>query len=277
MAEGTTPTRHTLGVEAARQLAVVTKTVPMMEQITPRWLISFLPWVPVEAGRYRVNKVKPTAPGTRTVECGPGEEVLLPEIYVDYEENPREYTLSAVTTTLDVHTRISDLYRSPHDQIREQLRLIIEKVKERQERELVNNKEYGLLSNVAADMHVKTRKGAPTPDDLDELIARVWKEPAFFLAHPRAIAAFGRECTRRGVPPPIVTLFGSPFMTWRGIPLVPCDKFPVEAEKTSMLLLRTGEQKQGVSGSSSPGSRVKCRPASQSVSWASTTRRLPLT
>jgi hypothetical protein len=62
MPEETSPNRHTLGVEAARQIAVVTKTVPMMEQITPRWLISFLPWVPVEAGRYRVNKVKPTAP-----------------------------------------------------------------------------------------------------------------------------------------------------------------------------------------------------------------------
>jgi hypothetical protein len=50
-------------------------------------------------------------------------------------------------------------------------------------------------------MKIKPRAGAPTPDDLDELIAKVWKEPAFFLAHPRAIAAFGRECTRRGVPP----------------------------------------------------------------------------
>jgi hypothetical protein len=253
MPEETTLTRHTLGVEGARQLAVVTKTVPMMEQITPRWLITFLPWVPVEAGRYRVNKVKPTAPGTRTVECGPGEEVLLPEIYVDYEENPREYTLSAVTTTLDVHTRISDLYRSPHDQIREQLRLIIDKVKERQERELVNNKDYGLLNNVHPDMHIKTRKGAPTPDDLDELIAKVWKEPTFFLAHPRAIAAFGRECTYRGVPPPTVTLFGSPFVTWRGIPLVPCDKLAVTEEKTNILLLRGGEQKQGVIGLFQPG------------------------
>ena len=68
---------------------------------------------------------------------------------------------------------------------------------------------------------IRTRTGAPTPDDLDELLTKVWKEPAFFLAHPRAIAAFGRECTRRGVPPPTVTLFGSPFITWRGVPLVP--------------------------------------------------------
>ena len=184
----------------------------------------------------------------------PDEEVDLPEIFVDYEEKPREYTLSAVTTVLDVQTRVSDLYRSPHDQIREQLRLIIEKVKERQEKEMVNNTEYGLLNNAAPASSMKTRTGAPTPDDLDELIARVWKEPAFFLAHPRAIAAFGRECTRRGVPPPTVTLFGSPFLTWRGIPLVPTRQArSVKNGKTNILLLRTGEKKQGVIGLFQPG------------------------
>ena len=245
--------RHTLSEQQARQLANVTKTVPMMEVITPRWLVTFLSWVPVEAGTYRVNKVKVTRPGTRTIECSPDEEVDLPEIYVDYEEKPREYTLHAVTTVLDVQTRISDLYRSPHDQIREQLRLMIEKIKERQEDELVNNTEYGLINNVASEFKIKTRKGAPTPDDLDELIARVWKEPCFFLAHPRAIAAFGRECTRRGVPPPTVNLFGSQFVTWRGIPLVPSDKLAIKGEKTSILLLRTGENRQGVIGLFQPG------------------------
>lgn len=200
-----------------------------------------------------MNKVKPTRPGTRTIECSPDEEIDLPEIYVDYEEKPREYTLNAVTTVLDVQTRISDLYRSPHDQIREQLRLMIEKVKERQENELVNNTEYGLLNNVVPEFRIKPKKGAPTPDDLDDLIAKVWKEPSFFLAHPRAIAAFGRECTRRGVPPPTVNLFGSQFVTWRGLPLVPCDKLAVKAEKTNILLLRTGEKKQGVIGLFQPG------------------------
>jgi hypothetical protein len=245
--------RHTLNEQQARQLATVTKTVPMMRAITPRWLVNFLQWVPVEAGTYRVNKVVPTRPGSRTIECSPDEDVDLPEIYVDYEEQPREYTLSAVTTVLDLQTRISDMYRSPHDQIKEQLRLIIEKIKERQESELINNTEYGLLNNVDDSMRVKTRKGAPTPDDLDELIARVWKEPAFFLAHPRAIAAFGRECTRRGVPPPTATIFGSPFLTWRGLPLVPSDKVAIKAEKTNILLVRTGEKKQGVVGLFQPG------------------------
>jgi Phage capsid-like protein len=245
--------RHTLNEQQARQLATVTKTVPMMQAITPRWLVNFLQWVPVEAGTYRVNKVVPTRPGSRTIECSPDDDVDLPEIYVDYEEKPREYTLSAVTTVLDLQTRISDMYRSPHDQIKEQLRLIIEKVKERQESELINNAQYGLLNNIDDSMKVKTRKGAPTPDDLDELVARVWKEPAFFLAHPRAIAAFGRECTRRGVPPPTVTLFGSPFLTWRGLPLVPSDKVAIKADKTNILLLRTGEKKQGAVGLFQPG------------------------
>jgi len=247
------PVRHTLNETQASQLANVTKTAPMMTEITPRWLVPFLQWVPVEAGTYRVNKVVPSTPNGRTVECTPGQEVDLPEIYVDYEDKPREYTLCAVTTVLDLQTRISDMYRSPHDQIKEQLRLIIEKGKERQESELINNSGYGLLANVDDEMRVKTRKGAPTPDDLDELIAKVWKEPAFFLAHPRAIAAFGRECTRRGVPPPTVNIFGSPFLTWRGLPLVPTDKLEVKGNKTNILLLRTGEKKQGVVGLFQPG------------------------
>ena len=154
---------------------------------------------------------------------------------------------------LDVQTRVSDLYSRPFDQIQEQLRLLIEKVKETHESELINNPEYGLLASAAPSMTIPTRSGAPTPDDLDELIARVWKEPAFFLAHPAAIAAFGRECTRRGVPPPTVNLFGSPFLTWRGLPLVPSDKVPLERGTSKILLLRTGEKKQGVVGLFQPG------------------------
>ena len=51
--------RHTLSERQAQQLANVTKTAPMMTEITPRWLVPFLQWVPVEAGTYRVNKVVP--------------------------------------------------------------------------------------------------------------------------------------------------------------------------------------------------------------------------
>jgi hypothetical protein len=243
----------TLGAQSARQLANTTKTAPQWGGVTPRWLVSLLPWTPVEAGTYRVNKVRGGGEAGIAIECSPEDGAELPEAVIDYEDNPREYTLSTVTTTIEVQTRISDLYRSPMDQVREQLAVLIEMVKERQEHELVNNANYGLLNSVAPSQHVSTRAGSPTPDDLDELIAKVWKEPAFFLAHPRAIAAFGRECTRRGVPPPTVTLFGSPFVTWRGIPLIPSDKLKVGDGKTSILLLRTGERKRGVVGLFQPG------------------------
>src|SRR3954465_3145236 len=218
---------QTLGAAAARQLANTTKTPPQWVGTTPRWLVSLLPWTPVEAGTYRVNRVKDGGESGIAIDGSPNDGPLLPAAFVDYEEQPREYTLSTVTTTLEVQTRISDLYRSPMDQVREQLGVLIEMVKERQENELVNNQNYGLLASVVPPMQVAPRAGAPTPDDLDELISKVWKEPAFFLAHPAAIAAFGRECTRRGVPPPTVTLFGSPFLTWRGIPLIPSDKLKV--------------------------------------------------
>ena len=152
-----------------------------------------------------------------------------------------------------MHTRVSDLYSKPYNQISEQLRLTIESIKERQESELINNQEYGLLASIADKQKVSTRLGPPTPDDLDELLTKVWKEPGFFLLHPKAIAAFGRECTRKGVPPPTISLFGSQFITWRGIPLIPSDKVPIENGKTKILLLRTGESRQGVVGLYQPG------------------------
>ena len=244
--------QRALGDVAARQLANTTKTAPQLTAITPRWLVQLLSWVPVESGTYRVNKVKNDA--DIEVACGSRDERTLPETFVDYMETPREYTLSAISTVVDVHTRVSDLFSHPHDQIREQLRLTVEKVKERQESELINNSDYGLVNNVDPAFKVPARGAAPTPDDLDELLSRIWKEPAFFLAHPRAIAAFGRECTFRGVPPPTATIFGSPFLTWRGIPLVPTDKLNIDgAGKTNILLLRTGERKQGVVGLFQPG------------------------
>ncbi len=240
-----------LSDSAARQLANATKTVPQLSTITPRWLVHLLQWVPVEAGIYRLNKVR--NPQDVKIACAKRDEAELPQTFVDYEDRPREYYLNAVTTILDIHTRVSDLYSSPHDQIKEQLRLTIETIKERQESELINNADYGLIANVSNEQRITPLGGAPTPDDLDELLSRVWKEPAFFLTHPLAIAAFGRECTRRGVPPPTVSLFGSQFLTWRGYPLIPSDKVPLSDGKSKILLVRVGEKRQGVVGLFQPG------------------------
>jgi CRP-like cAMP-binding protein len=196
--------------------------------------------------------------GERNIDLVSGfaENVEIPETFVDYASQPREYSLAAIQTVVRVHTRVSDLYNGPYDQLEEQIRLTIEGIKERQEWDLVNNPKFGLLHSVEPSMRISTRYGAPTPDDLDELLSLVWKKPAFFLAHPKAIAAFERECTWRGVPPATVVVNGVSVITWRGVPLVPCDKFEVKnrygstqsAGTTSIALMRVGEADQGVVG-----------------------------
>ena len=254
---------------AARQLANATKTTAQLSLITPRWLVHLLQWVPVEAGIYRLNKVVNV--DSIDVACPPRDESELPQTFVPYDESPREYFLNSVATVLDVHTRVSDLYSSPYDQIKEQLRLTIETIKERQEGELINNADYGMLANVAPEQTITTLTGPPTPDDLDQLITKVWKEPAFFLAHPLAIAAFGRECTSRGVPPPTVSLFGSQFITWRGVPLVPSDKVGGRGRtRPRSCCCGPARSARAWSGSSSPGSPASRARDCRSASWGST-------
>ncbi|MFD8984436.1 family 2B encapsulin nanocompartment shell protein [Streptomyces sp. NPDC059564] len=246
-ARGETPSYQ---VKAVTRCTVLSLDHRMLSELADRE-----PLLRARLDAYAANGQGPTE-RERPIEMTSGHsgELDLPQTFVDYEESPREYELSIAQTVLKVHTRVSDIYNSSIDQVQAQLRLTSEALRERQEWEMLNNPGYGLLHNVVPSQRVHTRKGAPTPDDLDELLTRVWKQPAFFLAHPRAIAAFGRECTRRGVPPQIVELFGSPFLTWRGVPLLPCDKLDLKGSgdsvpgTTNILLMRVGEAEQGVVG-----------------------------
>jgi CRP-like cAMP-binding protein len=172
----------------------------------------------------------------------------LPGAFVDYEVKPREYELSVAQTILRMHTRVADLYNGPMNQTKEQLRLTVEALRERQEHELINNREFGLLHNADFKQRLQPHSGAPTPDDLDELLCRR-RGTKFFLAHPRAIAAIGREFNARGLYPDHVDLGGQQVPAWRGVPILPCNKIPVTPEKTSSILaMRTGEENQGVIG-----------------------------
>ncbi|MEW1693078.1 family 2B encapsulin nanocompartment shell protein [Streptomyces sp. NPDC091265] len=172
----------------------------------------------------------------------------LPGAFADYELNPREYELSVAQTILRIHTRVADLYNGPMDQTKEQLRLTIEALRERQEHELINNREFGLLHNADFKQRIQPHCGPPTPDDMDELLCRR-RGSKFFLAHPRAIAALGREFNSRGLYPDHVDLGGQQVPAWRGVPILPCNKIPITPEKTSsILVMRTGEENQGVIG-----------------------------
>lgn len=176
-------------------------------------------------------------------------EAELPGTFADYEINPREYELSVAQTILQINTRVADIYNEPMNQTEEQLRLTIEALRERQEHEMINNRDFGLLHNADLQQRIFTRSGPPTPDDLDELISIVWKEPSFFLAHPRTIAAFGRQCNSLGLYPNPIPMGNSAIPAWRGIPIYPCNKIPVTKERTSsIMLMRVGAINQGVIG-----------------------------
>ncbi|MFD5034576.1 family 2B encapsulin nanocompartment shell protein [Streptomyces sp. NPDC058220] len=175
-------------------------------------------------------------------------EAVVPHTFVDYEGAPREYELSVAQTVLKVHSRVADLYNQPMNQTEQQLRLTVEALRERQEHELINNREFGLLNNCDYGQRLQPHSGGPSPDDMDELLSRR-RGSKLFLAHPRAIAAFGRECNKRGIYPDSVEVAGHHVPAWRGVPIFPSNKIPIsDARTTSIICMRTGEAEQGVVG-----------------------------
>ncbi|MCD9877762.1 family 2B encapsulin nanocompartment shell protein [Streptomyces guryensis] len=182
------------------------------------------------------------------VQAGHVGEPTLNGGFVNYDLAPREYELSLTQTVLRVHTRVADLYNNPMNQTEQQLRLTVEEIRERQEWELVNNREFGLLHNVDYGQRVSTFAGPPTPDDMDELLS-MRRKTKVFLAHPKAIAAFFRQCNRRGLVPGTASVEGHEIPAWRGVPIFPCNKIPISRDHTSSIIaLRTGESDQGVIG-----------------------------
>ncbi|MFI1760507.1 family 2B encapsulin nanocompartment shell protein [Streptomyces sp. NPDC020800] len=244
-----------------------------VDQSDPLWLTSVraetagvvlaLPWgvveefterVPSLAEHLRAYAEQQRKPMNRKgeaevpVQAGHVGEPTLPGGFVDYELAPREYELSLTQTVLRVHTRVADLYNDPMDQTAQQLRLTVEEIRERQEWELVNNREFGLLHNVDYGQRISTFTGPPTPDDMDELLS-MRRKTKVFLAHPKAIAAFFRQCNKRGLVPGTASVDGHEVPAWRGVPIFPCGKIPVSADHTSSIIaLRTGEADQGVVG-----------------------------
>ena len=210
------------------------------------------------------NRSKPqNKHGEAEIEIASGHEGEpdLPATYVDYELHPREYELEVAQTVLRVHSRVSDLYNHPMNQTEQQLRLTIEALRERQEFEMLNNPRIGLLHNADLKQRIHTRTGPPTPDDLDELLSRR-RKTAFMLAHPRTIAAFGREASKRGVYPGTTNVDGTQVVTWRGVPLLPSDKIPITPQHTtSIVAMRVGEQDNGVIGLHQPGIPDEVQPS----------------
>ncbi|GAC1363013.1 MAG: family 2B encapsulin nanocompartment shell protein [Actinomycetota bacterium] len=204
-----------------------------------------------QVAQFQANPALPqNKHGEASIELASGHEGEpdIPGTYADYEMRPREYELSVAQTVLRVHTRVADLYNEPMNQVEEQLKLTVQALRERQEHEMINNHEFGLLHNADLKERIHSRTGPPTPDDLDELLSRR-RDPHFFLAHPKTIAAFFRECNARGLYPIGADINSKQVPAWRGVPIFSCNKIPISDKQTSsILVMRTGEDNQGVVG-----------------------------
>jgi hypothetical protein len=214
-------------------------------------LIQRLPALHKHVERFKERRKKPQDKnGQAAIELSAGHEgeVVLPGTYVDYEPRPREYELSVAQTILQVHSRVGDLFNDPMDQLEEQLRLTIHALRETQEHELINNRDFGLLHNADYKQRINTRSGPPTPDDMDDLLCRR-RSTKCFLAHPRTIAAFRAQCTKRRIDPETIEFEGQIVAAWRNVPLLPVDKIPIsETGTSSILAMRVGQANQGVIG-----------------------------
>jgi CRP-like cAMP-binding protein len=233
-------------IVAATPSTLLTLPAAAVAELTER-----MPALAAHLDRFRENRsARANKYGESAIDIAAGHsgEPELPRTFVDYELHPREYELSVAQTVLRVHTRVADLYNKPMNQLEQQLRLTVEALHEQQEDQMVNNRDFGLLHNAAFEQRIPTRSGPPAPDDLDELLSRR-RKPEFLLAHPKAIAAIGRECTKRGIYPSTVEFHGHHIPAWRGVPILPCNKIPISSSQTtSILCMRTGEDEQGVIG-----------------------------
>ncbi len=124
-------------------------------------------------------------------------EAALPGTFVDYETSPREYELSVAQTVLRVHSRVADLYNDPMNQVEQQLRLTIEGAARTPGSTRSSTTASSACSPTpTCKQRLQSQSGPPTPDDMDDLLCRR-RKTQYFVAHPQAIAAFGRECTKR--------------------------------------------------------------------------------
>src|SRR5438067_217317 len=156
------------------------------------------------------------------------------------------------------------------NQIEQQLRLTVEALREEQESEMVTNRSFGLLHNAAFSQRIPTRTGPPTPDDFDDLLSMV-RDAGVFLAHPRTIAAFGRECNRLGVYPQSVDLLGQKAPAWRGVPVLPGGKIPITEGRASAVVLML----LGTEAARALATTTKSRPQMQEITTRWLLRILP--
>ncbi len=235
-----------LSSDQARAMAEVTQSALQLRGVSSRWLLKVLPWVEVTAGIYQVNR---TEEAPFKFLSSHTEDKSLPKTSAkrsNTDPQRDQVDLDVVQSILQLHSRAVDLYNKPYEQTTEQIQLTIEGLRETQENEMINNPKFGLLASAVDSQRIESAR--PTPDALDNLIS-LRRNTQFLFAHPQTMAAFGHECNKQGLIIQNIPFEDHLVPSWRGIPLLSCNKIPVSKDgASSIIALRTGEANQGVIG-----------------------------
>jgi hypothetical protein len=227
-------------------MAEVTQSVLQMRGTSSRWLLKALPWVDVKSGIYQINR---TEEASFKFLANHTEDDTLPKTSAkrhEFDFDQDQIELDGVQAILQLHSRVADLYNKPFEQVGQQIRLTVEGLRETQEYEMVNNPKFGLLASAVDSQRIESVR--PTPDALDNLIS-LRRNTQFLFAHPQTVVAFGHECNKQGLNIQNIPFQDNLVPSWRGIPLLSCNKSPVTKEGgSSIIAVRTGKDNQGVIG-----------------------------
>ena len=243
----------------AKNIAIPHKITPFLEEVTPRWFEKIMENVGIENSTYQINKI------TKKVEdfnFDVSEYKTIPESNINFDKDPEVIELFSIETLVKVPAKVADINNVPYNQKELQLKLTFEKIFEMKE-DLIfyygiknnvqydeNKHKYGLLNYVRNhDRMMKETGQIFELNILDKMLSNVWIKPTFFIAHPNILNQIMCQCTENGIYPNQIELFGFSFMTWRGIPIIPCDKLQRKEENKTLydiFLIRTGENDSGV-------------------------------
>jgi hypothetical protein len=285
-----------LSRERARPMASVYRTRPYWSGRTPRWVVKYMrhhnAYLSITNYGLSINQVaedfirpktmtRGTAsrlPGSKLhVEYSKPDSAVLAPSYALYDQNPKTVLLEPIQAVVKVHTLVPTLFSNNFDQLQQQIDITADYIYEMEENLLFNHPTYGLLHNVHVPYKI-TVEEPPTPDLLDDMLSRVWVEPDLFAMHPVALEEFRYRANGLGISLEVVERCGSRFTAWRGVPIFPSNKLQLLANSkgqgagpeyqlvdrvkgestTQVVLMRTGEEKQGVVGlyaANNPGSK----------------------